>query len=535
MAEDQRAFVSQTRDLLTWLGELPGVTAADEDELRSMRLTMDEHWMDYLPLERDALSDELVAVYCDSCAADRLELDSPTFRSFKHHLTMFAPPSEDPCVPRTRLRLPDWVKLDTLVWDIVELYKDSRKVRAWKKAFSAALRESTPTADDALARAQSAVQPPAERFAAYADLLACFSTLYKTKGGPDADEVERAARLARTSAALQHFVALGPRQPQFLTSVRNELYLTCEESHRMGGYLPPSRALLGRLLQPLLEANAPSLRRQSTEESHRTPTSEHEVLNRNYPHVWRHISDKLTELTRPYKSQITGWRREFKAAVSPDKLRRLDEHAQGVLVQCLEKRTQGLWMRARPESVPVELARFPNADDCLADAQYDTQTVGARFDTYQRLLGAFARLYETKGGTDLLCARHTAFETHKPVARQHFALLRDQEHAFVMRVRAALVQACRTYVDAVKARLYNPLPPADHFFGALLRPLFTIAGAHLAATEQLQSQFSMQDHPSMHSLAHAVDHRPRISDHYCRRYYGTTAAAWAARDAGRGA
>ena len=119
MAEDQRAFVTQTRDLLTWLGELRGVTAADEDELRSCRLALDEHWDDWLPLERDVLFDELAAVYCDSCAADRPDLDSvrsspslpplstsrrrasadvdapqPTFRAFKHHLAVFAPPTE---------------------------------------------------------------------------------------------------------------------------------------------------------------------------------------------------------------------------------------------------------------------------------------------------------------------------------------------------------------------------------------------------------------------------------------------------------
>jgi len=75
----------------------------------------------------------------------------------------------------------------------------------------------------------------------------------------------------------------------------------------------------------------------------------------------------------------------------------------------------------------------------------------------------------------MLCARHTALETHKSVARQHSALLREQEHAFVVLVRAALAQACRQYVDAVKARLPNPLPPA-HRFVRPFSPSFLLLG-----------------------------------------------------------
>ncbi|GAA5892393.1 hypothetical protein JCM8208_005810 [Rhodotorula glutinis] len=316
MAEDQRAFVAQSRDLLSWLGELPLVTAADEDELRAMRLEVDEHWMDWLPLEADGLFDQIVALYCDSCAAGRLDLNSPASIAVKHALFAFASPKKNPCAPRSRQRLPDHVKLDTLVWDIVRLYDDSREIRAWRKAFVAALGEDIvrrlsspafdslyerlearrdalrevahelppvkqaklPDAYDALAHAQYAVQPIADRFAAYADLLSSFATLYKTKGGLDADEVDQAARQARTPVALQHFAALGSRQPEYLSHVRDELFLACDRHHSMAGYLPPSRPILRRVLQPLLDANAPLLR-QSTEMSSRTPPSEHEVID----------------------------------------------------------------------------------------------------------------------------------------------------------------------------------------------------------------------------------------------------------------
>ncbi|GAA5892397.1 hypothetical protein JCM8208_005811 [Rhodotorula glutinis] len=260
----------------------------------------------------------------------------------------------------------------------------------------------------------------------------------------------------------------------------------------------------------------------------------------NIPHVWRHISDKVTWLARPYKSGIANWRRDFKNAVSPDKLRRLDVHAQGILVECFDKRTQGLWVSGRPGTVLPRLPSFPTADDCLADAQYDTQTVAARFYTYSHLLDLFARLYETKGGADAVCARHTALETRKPVARQHFSLLRDQEHALVVRVRAALVQACHIYVGSVQRHAPNPLPPAEHYFRTLLQPLFTVAGAHLVAAERVLALSSTSGNssplpgPQMHSLAHALGARHQISDHYCRRYYGTTARAWAARQGARG-
>lgn len=78
----------------------------------------------------------------------------------------------------------------------------------------------------------------------------------------------------------------------------------------------------------------------------------------NIPHVWRHISDKVTWLARPYKSGIANWRRDFKNAVSPDKLRRLDVHAQGILVECFDKRTQGLWVSGRPGTVLPRLPSF---------------------------------------------------------------------------------------------------------------------------------------------------------------------------------
>ncbi|GAA5934010.1 hypothetical protein JCM3775_002848 [Rhodotorula graminis] len=62
----------------------------------------------------------------------------------------------------------------------------------------------------------------------------------------------------------------------------------------------------------------------------------------NIPHVWRHISDAVTALTKPYKSPIGNWRRDFKNGISHDKLRRLDVHAQTVLVGCFTNRTRGL-------------------------------------------------------------------------------------------------------------------------------------------------------------------------------------------------
>lgn len=104
------------------------------------------------------------------------------------------------------------------------------------------------------------MQPPAERFAAYVELLGSFATLYKIKGGTDADELAQAARDARTAVALQHFAALGPRQPRYLADLRDDLFLTCELFHSARGYLPSSRALV-RLCVPLLASSSSSSRR----------------------------------------------------------------------------------------------------------------------------------------------------------------------------------------------------------------------------------------------------------------------------------
>jgi len=73
---DQKAFLGQSQDLTLWLGEMPSVSADAADQMRAIRTAIDERWLNYVPLERDAVFDDVVALYCASVGAGRVDLAS---------------------------------------------------------------------------------------------------------------------------------------------------------------------------------------------------------------------------------------------------------------------------------------------------------------------------------------------------------------------------------------------------------------------------------------------------------------------------
>ncbi|BGP50634.1 hypothetical protein JCM10450v2_006553 [Rhodotorula kratochvilovae] len=234
--------------------------------------------------------------------------------------------------------------------------------------------------------------------------------------------------------------------------------------------------------------------------------------------AWDKISEVVASIADLYEHgplhhDATRWGVGFlaKEGACFAKIARMAPEEKDILHRELEGALNNLKAIARRhEPLPVPDTYLPVADDAIARAQVAAQSAEDRFHIMSLLLENVPTLYKAPrvprpGVTLSLIEQSAAADKVVGVLKGHRALAHfeslsvDQQLRVIHHARGQFVEACEQLV------MYTSLPDPDS-----LNPL------------------------EVESLAHAAASSRQISDRKARRYYGTTARAWEARQAAGG-
>ncbi|BGP42416.1 hypothetical protein JCM10449v2_006421 [Rhodotorula kratochvilovae] len=216
---------------------------------------------------------------------------------------------------------------------------------------------------------------------------------------------------------------------------------------------------------------------------------------------------------------VERWQGEFLGpeGLSRLKMQRIDQDLLDAILHQLHQLVEHL--RAREILPPAHL--LPSVDSVFAAAHVTTQSAEDRYQIFSLFVEHAVDLYRAPIGPHPPNEEHVA---HMRTAVDTLARINSLVHF----TNLPLAQQCGavhhgrvTLFFAIEERETRAfLPPVNElthrFFDPLLLPEYRLGGAMNPLVAE--------------SLAHS--HR-QISDHKARRYYGTTARAWAARTAQR--